>query len=170
MKFNYKKKLKKKGLSTIIVTVLLIGLTIVAVGLVAVTVNNLIKGKMSKTEACFGNFGKVSINPQYTCYTNTGNLFQFSLSIEDIDVEKVVIGISSAGQTKSYTLPGTYADVKNYTSGTYNTKLSLPEKNAGTTYVTNFFTSKPDSVKIAPVINGQQCDVSDTMYEIDSCM
>lgn len=170
MKLTYNKKKKKKGLSAIIVTVLLIGLTIVAVGIVWAVVNNLIRGKISNTEACFGNFGKVALNPQYTCYKTASKEFQFSLSIGDIDVEKVIIGISSAGETKSYTIPGTYADLKNYTAGTYNTKIILPGKNAGTTYVTNFFTTDPDSVKIAPIINGQQCDVSDTLAEIDNCM
>ncbi|MDO8528712.1 MAG: hypothetical protein Q7S06_02370 [Nanoarchaeota archaeon] len=171
MKSNY----KNKGLSTIIVTVLLIGLTIVAVGIVASVVNNLIKGKMLNTEACFGNFGKVSIDPQYTCFIDkpigTPDEFQFSIFIGDIDVEKIIIGISSAGQTKSYTIPGKYADVRKYgAGGTYNEDLILPGRNAGTTYVVNSFISKPDSIKIAPVINGQQCDVSDTLVEIDRCL
>lgn len=165
MKLTY----KKRGLSTIIVTVLLIGLTIVAVGLVAMVVNNVIKGKIANTEACFGNFGKVTINSQYTCYKTTGSEFQFSISVGDIDVEKVIIGISSEGTSKSYTLPGTYTDLKKYGTTTYNFPLVLPEKNAGLTYVVNSFTSKPDSIKIAPIINGQQCDISDSLSEIDVC-
>lgn len=169
MKSNYKKKKNRKGVSTIIVTVLLIGLTIVAVGVVWAVVNNMVKEKIVGTEACFGNFGKVSINSQYTCYRAATKEFQFSLSIGDIDVEKVIVAISSAGNTKTYTIPGKYADVKNYTSGTYDTQLSLPEKNAGTTYITSYFNVKPDSVKIAPVINGQQCDVSDNLEEVDYC-
>ena len=169
MKLNYKKK-KKNGLSTIIVTVLLIGLTIVAVGIVWTVVNSMIKGKIANTEACFGNFGKVAINPQYTCYKTASGEFQFSLSIGDIDVEEIIVGISSVGDTKSYTIPGTYADVKKFVAGTYGEALVLPGKNAGTTYVTNAFSSKPDSVKIAPVINGQQCDVSDILSEIDACI
>ncbi len=159
-----------RGLSTIFVTVLLIGLTIVAVGIVWRVGNNLIRGKMSNTEACFGNFGKVSINSQYTCYKTASHEFQFSLSIQDIDVESVIVGISSSGESKSYTIPGTYADLRNYTAGTPNTKVILPGRNAGTTYITTSFTAKPDSVKIIPVINGQQCDVSDTLAEIDDCI
>ena len=185
MKLNYKRKKKRgqrptifltknrKGISTIIVTVLLIGLTIIAVGMVWAVVNNLIRGKIANSEACFGNFGKVSINPQYTCYKKATSEFQFSLSIGDIDVEKVIIGISAAGTTKSYTIPavaGTYSNVKKFVAGTYGEALTLPEKNAGTTYVTKDFTSKPDLIRIIPVINGQQCDVSDTLSEIDNCM
>lgn len=90
-----------KGLSTIIVTVLLIGLTIVAIGIIWAAINGMIRGKIANTEACFGNFGKVEINPQYTCYidkpTGQQDEFQFSLSIGDINVEKVIVGISSAG-------------------------------------------------------------------------
>ncbi len=170
MKSNYKKKFKKKGLSTIIVTVLLIGLTIVAVGIVWAVVNNLIREKISNTEACFGNFGKVSLNPQYTCYKTASKEFQFSISIGDIDVEKVIVGISSVGETGSYAIPGANADVKKFVAGTYGEDLSLPGRNAGTTYVTKAFTTKPDLVKIAPVINGEQCDFSDTLTEIDECI
>lgn len=172
MKLNYKIKKRKKGLSTVVVSVIMIALVITAIVIVWGVVNNLIKGKMTSSEACFGNFGKVNINSQYTCYDTSGDpdVFQFSIEIGDIDVEKVIVSISGAAAVKSYTIPGTYSDVKNYgTGGTYGEGLTLPEKNGGLTYITNFFIEQPDSIKIAPVINGQQCEVSDTLSEIESC-
>ncbi len=170
-----RRKFSKKGLSTIIVTVLLIGLTVVAVGIVWAVVNNLINERISNTEACFGNFGEVTINPEYTCYKDNpegqDDEFQFSISIGNIDVESVLVGISTKETSKTYTIPGTYPnEVKKYgTGGAWGEALLLPGKNGGMTYVTKAFTKKPDSVKIIPVINGEQCDVSDVLNEIDLC-
>jgi len=162
----------KKGISEIIVTVIMIGL-VLALGIVVWTVvSNLVKGKLQSTESCFGNFGKLNLNSQYTCYNNSASPkeFVFSISRGDIDVDKVIVSISSQSVIKSYTLPAVnYTNVKMFGALLYNSSLVLPDKNGGVTYVTKDFSSPPDSIKIAPVINGQQCDPSDTLNTIENC-
>ncbi len=94
----------KKGLSGVITVVIMIALVMAAAAIVWGVVNNLLKDKMESSEACFGNYNKVTINRIYTCYDSTFDTFQFSLNIGDIEVDEVLVSVSSEGSTNSYTL------------------------------------------------------------------
>jgi hypothetical protein len=168
-RFLFKKY--KKGLSTIVITVILIAVSIAAIGLVWTFASNMINKQMKNSEACFGNFDKVVLNKQYTCYNevipNAEYTLQFSLSIGDVTVDKVIIGASSPNLIKSYPITNTPGTVPGLAGGS---TIVLPVKNAGTTYTTtDNFISKPDYIKIIPVINGVQCDVSDSVEQIADC-
>ena len=170
---SYKNYNSKKGLSAIITTLLLVMLTLVAVGIFWGVIMPMIKEKTESSKACFGNYGKVTINSLYTCYDSTLNQVHFSLNIGDIDVDEVLVSVSSAGATKAYTLTNTEQQITglaNYSSTGFGTDLIvLPGKNAGKTYISNEFAEKPDLIQIAPVINEQQCEVSDTLSGIEFC-
>lgn len=162
-----------RGLSTIVITVILIALSMAAVVLVWGFVNNLIKKQIGSSESCFGNYDKVQINKQYTCYEDAGggnyNL-RFSLIIGNVKVDKVIIAVSSASAVKSYEITDKEQNATgftNYPSGTPNVKL--PDKNSGLTYNAAGFGSVIDSIKIAPVIGGNQCESSDSLSQIESC-
>jgi len=49
--------------------------------------------------------------------------------------------------------------------------VKLPGKNEGLTYVASGFdgSDKIDSIKIAPVIDEEQCSAVDTTSQVDSC-
>ena len=70
--------IKKKGLSGIVATVIMIALVVGITAMVWVVVKNLIQGQISSTESCFGNFGKVNLNKEYTCYDSTLSEIQFA--------------------------------------------------------------------------------------------
>jgi len=163
-------RISKKGLSGIITAVIMIALVMAAAIIIWSVVNNMLKGKMESSEACFGNYNKVTINSMYTCYDSTNDRFHFSLNIGDIDVDSVIVSISSVGSTNSYILTNksqTIVGLGPYPSGSGD--VTLPEKNAGRTYISNEFTEKPDLITISPSINRQQCDVSDTLSGIEIC-
>src|SRR3989338_8672954 len=145
----------KKGLSTIIVTVLLVGLSLAIVGIVWGVVNGMVKKQLGSTESCFNIYGKVSINGLYTCYNRTDSKTHFSINIGDIIVEKVIVAISSAGQTKTFTITNdaqAVTDLANYGSTGFGTDLiNLPGKNSGKTYIAQGLSDIPDEIKIAPV-------------------
>ena len=160
----------KKGISGVITVVLMIALVMAAAAIVWGIVNSTLKDQVEGAKSCFGNFNKVTINPIYTCYDSTSHTVQFSLSIGDIDVDEVLVGISFAGASGSYTLTNTDQQgigLILYPSGG---EVKLPGKNAGLTYVASGYTSKPDLIQIIPVIDGQQCEVSDTISGIESCL
>jgi len=166
----------KKGLSTVIVTLLFVLLSIVAIGIVWVFVRGLINEQIQSTETCYKNYDKITITERYTCYdvVEADNYsLRFSISIGDVDVEKVVVYVASAGAIKSYELTNSTQQIVGLTmysaSGTGSSNVALPAKKAGLTYVASDFTNPIDSVQIAPVISGQQCDTSDSVFDLEDC-
>jgi hypothetical protein len=164
----------RKGLSTIVTTLLIVVLSLVAVGLVWGFVSNMIRNQIKTSESCYGNSDKVRINEQYTCYEVRSGEYNLrvSLSIGDTSVDKVVVYVSSASAVKSYTITNTEGTVAGllpipYLAGNVNVKL--PGKNSGLTYNATAFSSIIDSVEIAPIIGGTQCDVSASLSQIESC-
>jgi hypothetical protein len=85
---------KKKGLSTVVSTVLIILLTIVAVTIVWVSVRAFIENETSKTK-CFDveAGGKVVLNGAYTCFDDTLNEVQFSITMKDIAIDALIVTI-----------------------------------------------------------------------------
>ncbi len=163
-------KKNKKGLSAIVITVILVALSMAAIVLVWVFVSNMLNKQISSSESCFGNYDKVKLNGQYTCYDSSEDTVRFSLIIGDIQVSKIIVSISSASAVKSYTLTNANQSVTGltmYPSG--STTITLPGKNAGLTYEATGFDSTVDSIEIAPVINGNQCEVSDSLSDIEEC-
>jgi len=165
----------KKGLSSIIATLMLILLTLVLVGILWTVITNLFNKNISDTESCFDIFDKVQVNEQYTCFNATTSELQFSISMGDISVSEVLIAISGNGQKKSFKLSNddqTFNFLRPY-NGNYNANVKLPLNNSGLTYFYNLssqgFSGKPDKIELAPVIKGTQCDVSDSTTEIIYC-
>jgi hypothetical protein len=163
----------RKGLSTIVVTLLLIVLSIAAVGLVWTFISSMVKGQIKNSEACYGNYEKIKINGEYTCYEQSGSNYylRFAIGLADVRPEKLIVAISSAGETKSYTITNvtsTTTGLVRYPSN--STSVALPEKNGGFTYKTGAFAGPITSMKIAPVMNGVQCDVSDSITEFVNCI
>lgn len=160
----------KRGLSGIITAVIMIALVMAAAVIVWGVVNGTLKKQMEGAESCFGNFDKVTLNGIYTCYNTVNKQFQFSISIGDIDVEKVVVGISAEGDQRSYTLTEEDQQDMGLTRYGSETEVKIPGKNGGYTYIVDEeFDEVPDLIQIAPVIDGQQCEVSDYISNIGSC-
>jgi flagellin-like protein len=162
-------KMNNKGISGVVATVIMIALVLAAVAIVWGVVTNLISTQLEESGSCFNIFGKLTLNSAYTCYNTSNNEFLFSIGIGDIDIEKVVVSISAQGTTKSYTLTGTEADIGLLSYPGRNNLVKIPDKNGGLTYITSEFASKPDSIRISPVIAGTQCEVSDSIQNIESC-
>lgn len=166
----------KKALSSVIATVLIILLVVASVTIVWAFVKNFIDNRTKSTQSCFDveSSEKVTINNYYTCYNKTLGEVQFSIDIEDVEIDSLVISILSEGNSKSFTLTNentSNPNLKPY-KGIYNTNVTLPEKNSGKTYVAGGFDigSKVDWIKIAPVIDDEQCGSSDETYQVDSCV
>jgi hypothetical protein len=165
--YNFLKK-NSKGISGVVAAVLMIALVMVIAVIVWVVVRNIVQSQIGSVESCFEVYDKVTLNNRYTCYNSNTGEFQFSIKIADIDVDKVIISVSSEGSTNSYTLTNEDQQDIELTLYPSGGEIKLPKRNAGLTYVTDIST-KPDLIQIAPVVNGQQCEVSDSLSEIDDC-
>lgn len=162
--------MNSKGISGIIATVLLIALTLAVVAIVWGVVTNLVSEKLDEAGSCFDIFEKVELNPTYTCYNTSNGEFLFSISVGDINLESIVVLVSGQGTTKSYTLTkevNTGLGLLRYPQRDANVKM--PGNNSGLTYISDEFESKPDSIRISPVIGGTQCDVVDSILTIERC-
>lgn len=163
----------RKGISGVVAAVLMIALVMVVAVIVWVVVRNIVQGQIGSVESCFGVYDKVTINNRYTCYEDFGiNAFRFAIDVKDIVIDKLVVSVSyPLGETRSYTLTKNDSSVDGvypYPEGSGAVKL--PGKNSGKTYMVDTGMGKPDSIQIAPVINGQQCEISDSLFEIEDCI
>jgi len=166
----------KKGVSLVVSTLILVLLVMTATGVVWVSVKEIVKGKIEETESCFGNFEKVTINNEYTCYNFSSGEFQFSINIGDADVSEVLVSVSGKGSAESFKINKEGVReifLREHGSGkNFGDTLYLPDKNSGKTYVLNITATQigvPESVKLAPIIDENQCEVSDTLSTVDDC-
>lgn len=173
MKFLCKMEIAdKKGMSQIVATMLMIVLVLGVTTLVFNVVTNLVNEEIESSESCFGNFGKVTINKQYTCHDFDSNEFQFLINVGDVDIDGLLVSISGNSGTKSFKITDeAIGFVKTY-NGLYVDEINPPNKNSGLTYIVNLSEigiGSADSVTIAPIIEGTQCGVSDSLSGIDNC-
>lgn len=166
----------KRGISEIIITLITIGLVLVATAIVWGAVNGVIKGKIDSSKSCFGNFGKVAIEKKYTCYQPSQppsvpqKNVHIALSVGDVDIDGVTISVSNQEETESFKLTNVEQTIEGVAYFNNTIPVRLPEKNSGKTY--KFLWNPafaPKSIQIAPIINGNQCDVSDSLSTIESC-
>lgn len=162
--------MKRKGISGVIAMVLMVGLTIVAVAIVWGVVSNLVTDKTKGAE-CVDGFDKILINDYYTCYDATSNEMKISLEVKNIDVNSILVAVYGASQSKTFEVPGGYSYVKPY-NGVYNDNLTIPSQNSAKTYifdVSGTGIGAPSMIKISPTINDYQCEVSDSLLNVDTC-
>jgi len=150
--------MKKKGVSAVVATVILIALTFAIISIVWAVVNNLVSENIESSESCFGVFGKVTLNQDYTCYNNTVGTDElwFSINVGNIEkVDDILVAISGGGTTESFRMLGDNpAGLFYYPNRTG--PITIPGKNQGRTYIYELpvsFTQIPDKIEIAPVDN-----------------
>ncbi len=165
--------MNKKAVSGVVATVFMIALVVAIAGVVWVVVSNLVSEQLEEAGTCLDVLGKITINPQYTCYNTSAGELQFSIGVGDIAVEKVIVAISGSGTTKSYDISQISRDDTGLKFYNGSNSIYLPEKNEGFTYILN--TSEaglgiPDSIIVYPVVKGKQCDASDSISEISNCL
>lgn len=162
--------MNKKALSAIVSTILIIGITLVAGVMIFGFIREMAEGKLKEAKSCYGVFEKIEINPDYTCYNESSSEIKFSLSRKEIELDYLLISISSSNNSKTFKLyeeSQNVEDVFNYTSKTGG--VSLPEDKSGKTYIMNWTENAPSQIEIAPVINEKNCGVVDENSPIPLC-
>lgn len=161
----------KSGLSGVVSAMIMIALVMAAGVLIWIFSSNLVNKNLEEAESCFKIYDKVTINGDYTCYDWANKEILISIKVADIEIGGILVGVSGEGNSGSFVLgnnPAPIQNVKPYLSETYGEAVSAPGKNSGKTYVMRF-NSIPESIEIAPIVNGKQCDVSDAVYNVYQC-
>ena len=164
----------KRGISTVVASIIMIALVIVIAVVVWTVINSSVTEQVSNTGSCFGVFGKVSLDERYTCYNSSSNEIRMAVNIQDVDVDSVLVRVSSISGTKAYTIT---KEAQNITGLRFYNDTNFadanltwaPGQNTGITYIASGFDTLPDSIDIAPIISGSQCEVSSKIEEIDNC-
>ena len=172
----------KKGLSAVVIMVIMIALVISLMTVIFKIVIPLVKEKTEKAEACgIDILDKLSINSEYVCYNEGKDEVVFSINRKDIEMDKLLVILETELEIITFEISET---PKNFTTSDYplflfnetasdytNAKelVKLPNKNAGKTYVATNFPEKPIQIQIAPVISGEQCDIVATLSYIVDC-
>lgn len=174
LKYKYKNNLfakNRKGVSAVIATALLIGIVIVSIAVVWGVIKNILDDRTSSA-SCLDTFEKVVIEDYYTCYNLTAGELKVSIERKDLDVESIVVAVYGKSQSQNFELPSTgYTYVRNY-GGAYGGSLNIPNENSAVTYVVNITELGLGSdlaVKISPTIEDTQCEVSDSIMNVENC-
>lgn len=151
--------MRKRGISGVVATVILIALVLAAVAIVWGVVTNLVSEQLEEAGSCFEVFDKISLDGQYTCYDSATNKFNFSIGVGNVELEEIIVLVSAEGATNSYNLN------KNPTG---DTEFQIPNKNSGRTFTVDL-NSRPDLVQIAAIIKENRCEIADSITNIRSC-
>ncbi|MFH1365232.1 MAG: hypothetical protein ABIH28_01460 [archaeon] len=167
-----KNKTKKKAMSEVVTAVIMVVLVMSLIAIVWGVISNMVNKELKTTQSCFGNFDRVTINEAYTCYNSSSGEFYFSLNVGDIEIDKILISISSLGSSNSITLNSTSQTLTNPSVTNYPSKttgVQAPNKNSGRTYIISGYTTIPDSIRVSPIIGGEDCQESDSLTNIETC-
>jgi flagellin-like protein len=170
--------MNKNGLSEVIATVLLILLTVIGVGIIMAFVIPLVQERLKSTGSCFGVFDKMKINREYTCtgseifneFEEIENNNDALVSIETgkITLDGIIVVLTEEGESKSFEIKNNtvLSGVSMYKKQVLSSdKIQIPGENSGRTYRFDLtiIGGSAKSVQVRPIVNGQQCDVSDSI-------
>jgi len=170
-------KINKKGVSAVVGTVVMVALVIGLTAIIWTVVTGVVEDELDAATSCLGNYDKITLNDRYTCDNSTlQNLFYFSISSK-INTTEIIVSVSGEREVKSFRIDGTssYSYVRNFADADFDQALTLPRENQGKSYVIDtsegslFGISEIDTIEIAPIIQGEQCDISDSILQIDDC-
>src|SRR3989344_2913423 len=184
--------MNKRGLSGVVETVLLVLLTVVAIGVIAAFVVPLVQNNLDSAGSCLDVFDQVILNEAYTCLNSeSADLDETTVDLEDyilnedvlvsikvgkIEVDGFLVALSREGETKTFEIKKEDLAAMDGADGVSmyrkrlnsNDPIEIPTKNEGKTYRIRGF-ANVERVQIAPIVNGEPCSVTDSS-SIDQCM
>lgn len=161
----------KKGMSEVVSTVIMIALVMVAAGIIWGVISSIIGDTTEKSQACFGNYDKVTLYGEGTCYDDSNQRLSVYIDVKDIEVSKIILSIHTESETKTFEIPGNSSYVAPYSSSpNYALSEDAIASNSGKRFWIKEIKSKPTSIEIAPVIGGSQCEISSRIKAINKCV
>jgi len=164
-------KMNKKALSTTVNVMLIILVTFAATAIVWGMVSNLVNKKLDDSASCYGIQGKILLNDEYTCYNATDQTLRFSISLKDVSPEEILISAQNDMNSTLVKITNNESIVENVVDYPLeaDTNVSLPNQESGKSYTISGVDTKPIKIQIAPTMNGNNCDVVDTISPVVFC-
>ncbi len=174
----------KKGVSTIVVVLLMVALVMVTMFVVFNVTKGTVEEKIEKIESCGVNLiGKISLNPEYVCYDSVNKEIVFSVNRGDLEVDSLLISVETEKEVDLFkirnllSLSPNYETISDPNSGesillTYperSSQIVFPSLKGGKTYIGININEPPIKIQIAPSVGGKQCEVVDSLTDIVDC-
>ncbi len=154
--------LRKKGLSEVIATILLILISVTSVVLIYSFVVPMIRGGLTEGEQCFKARDHLRIvDSDFTCSTSTYTTIMVKRGLEDIEISGFVLSLLSGASSISYEIkPGIMAGVQMYDeTNTLTQNLIIPLAGEARTYY--FQQADVTNAEIGVLLeNGKICKTS----------
>jgi len=158
--------------SEVVSTVLMILISVIAITIIAVFVVNFVKNK-TESSKCFDVLDMVEIenNPTYNCYDNINKVqnvqVHFSQANLSLDGFKIEIG---GADTKGITITRTSHSPEATMYENPTGPVELPGDNEERTYKVTGISTKPDILRVYPILKGGKiCQSSGSMTNIGLC-
>lgn len=159
-------------MSAVIVTLLLVALSVGLIVIVGTVVKNIVNQKLGQASSCVGSFSNdLTLDNQHTCYNSSANSVEFMVDIGSINLDGIYISITSPAKSETFTINnGTNNSISGLTDYYGDVNVTLPGEDSGVKYIYHWTGSDiPDSIQIAPIINGHQCSSSDSISSLQDC-
>lgn len=169
--------MKKKGLSAVIVTLLLTALAVFLIVIVGLALRGIVEGEADQSKKCFGDFGnpgKLEFDLKNTCYNKTGDEVQFSIRRGDVEIDGASVFVSGRYETVPLRLAGEERriDSLRHYGRARGGAVKLPPKEGKSTYVYEWNVTKMGNVsrlEVRPVVGGTECGASHHVRYFDDC-
>ncbi|HUS48694.1 MAG TPA: hypothetical protein VMZ91_00875 [Candidatus Paceibacterota bacterium] len=164
--------MKRKALSPVITTVLLILVSVTAIVIISGVIIPFVRNSLTESKECFETAGQLTINTNsgYTCYYEDDEKITANITIKrgsaEIDLERFKISVSAGGIGKSFDIKSGETGVSMLGGG-----LEIPDAGEERTYsiTTGLNLAEGVYAEVYPVMkSGKLCDSTDTA-ELEEC-
>ncbi|MBI2124437.1 hypothetical protein HYT92_01465 [Candidatus Pacearchaeota archaeon] len=155
---------RKKAVSEVIATVLIILIVITAIAIITPILINFARSKLTQGQSCFDMLGKLSFDDSgYACSNSTGTFV--TINVGDIDIDEIKAVVYKSGSSTPLTIKnGTAADVEMFGG---NTSIQLPPKGGSLTYALKCSgCTNAESASLIARANGRDCDQATDTTEL----
>lgn len=164
-------KIRKKAVSALVATVLLILITVAAVGIIWGAIMPMINQATQYGQACMNARLQIETQQGYTCYNATGPfpnrvVVQVERGSEDFVPLGMQLVVAGGGQSKVFTVKSSIPGVGPVSQLPANATivLEIPGINEGRTYIIDSAMTTTSEVSVAPIVKvgntEKVCDIS----------
>lgn len=146
----------KRGISTLVATVILILIVIVAIGIIWGALGPIISNSSEISQACSRASLAIDTSQGYSCYDENANELVLMISrIGDVEIAGAQLILSAGATSKAYEFAQgrIYSDVRMYYQDEYRLPIDVPKSNEDLAYVIDATgLGNVTDVKLAPII------------------
>ncbi len=161
--------MKKKGISPVVATILLVLITVIAVVTVANFIIPLVKENLEQGKSCFELREYISVidSNEFSCYSDTEVKLMLKRKIDNITIKGIAVSIVSEGSSKRFDLiSGRVDEVKMLNkNGEKVENIVLPLPGESKTYI---FNKSGEKAEIAVIKQNEELCESES-YNLPQC-